>query len=929
MKGFGLVFGALTLVSAVAGAQDPPAFVRLLEQPIIVQPSPNANWGEPYSAYEWQGWKLEFDAQGNLSGRRITDGGWADAKQLIPAGVAGQPPVRVPIKVVLNTRTSSVSAIPDGRVTVKRGTIERRQLQAILASLARFKTLAEGQALGRIVIDFEVTEDETWLDLPDGNRAIDLLSGSDSLNLQIDSFREEFVRTRVLPAANRAYFASDGAPVPGPYGAIFVIHGALNDHTYHANIDGMPVSVLAYNTFTNADPAMWLDQFLVQGMYAQAAMRLGERGSQTAPDYRQRTRLSNVTLGDLLLNADASLPTFTADAATEVKPTRLTRSEAWSSVFARIPHVDPISLAVWSGSSYDREIHNVHLNRRTAIWTMGNKQVLLSDPGYLDAVLDLVGGQQGLEALGWIDLENGRLPWIALDVTGRNLDGSTDKSVLGITPQPTNQPDQVSLPEAHGMTATPAPNQNGVFQIQRQETIARGYVVIDRPGTLGTRYGFRIRTESREPLALQFVDADGNYLYEYRFFNRTLSAPSVSGLQVPTMNLVVPMNNEWQNVVVDTGPIQSRGEVAEIRLAPPIGSEFFDRQEFGTSTVLYARLETDVSGMDVTAVDLPYVVMGPVSLLRDEPHELSAEEWQSVQTAFASPLEPDRITALAVLARHRHPEAMTIIAPALKMPVPAILNLALDAFQNQATDSAAIIDIAKSAPLSYMRALAFGRLDDAARAEMFDVMNRLASSSVWSERSVGLLAMNGRPEPLIPPTMTLALQDPDAGVRYIVTNHWFTRDELSGRRLMFTALNDPSEAIRAAANDQLSQFEQPAVQAEARRGLRDDSPFVRADLIRRWGARNVEAEAMKGALADEHAIVRVAVLEVDEANRFLTVDEVVALTGDKDRRVIKAAVQNLVARGDEVSDEVWSQLQQSPRAWLAAYVRSLRGTSSR
>jgi len=921
MRAWGVFWGAMAGAISVAQApeQEPP-FVRLLNQPIAIKEAPVANWGPSASTYGWQGWQLLFDGNGNLVGRKIEDGGWKDAARLLASKPAA--PVTVPIKVVLITRTVTAVPLPDGRIGLKRGTLEPRQIQTILESLARLKTLAEAQAFGRIAVEFDITEDDTWLHLPADDELLNLMPGRPELNFQIDAIGPEFLRRRVLPAANRAPFSSDGTPVPGPYLGLFVIHGTLNDRTAHEEIHGQPLSVLAYNTFTNGDPADALDQFFVEGLQRQAAMRLNALdGDLSVPI----SPANEVTVGDALLNADASLTSPNWLAARAPKPTVLTRDEAWGNLYTRLPNVDRFALEEWAGGSLGEPPHRGKITP----WNGAGKQLLLVDPAYLDVTLDLVSGEQGLTALGWLQRDNAELPVIVLDVTGRARSGESDLALLGLDAASLKAPDAVT--PASGlvpvnMRVESVPNQPNVWRIGRDETANRGYVRLPALPS-GGRYGLRLRTENREPLALQFLDSQGNYLYEYRLIGRPLASPTVNGERVPTMNLVVPTNGEWQNVVIDLSPVTTRGQVAEVRLGTPIGSEFFERTMPGPVPVDYATLEADLSALDVTAVDLPMVVAGPVSLLRAEPHDLTDQEWLQVKEALASEDEADRMTAIAALTRHRHPEAAASLLTATRTFSPAGQALAMDALLHQGSTDR-VRALADSGPLPYIRTLAFARLTAEQRADMFGYMSRLVISPSWLDRTTALYGMVGRTEPLIAPSMTLALVDPDAGVRVAVLQQWFTFDELSARRLMFTALNDPSEDVRIAANIALARFPDEAVKAEARRGLRDDSPYVRAGLVRQWGASGVELAAIKTAITDTDPMVRMAVLDVDGTRRFFTVEEVAARVDDPDRRVAMAAVANLRGRGEQVAPSVWDAIA-AKGGWLAAYVRYVNGTAGR
>lgn len=99
-------------------------------------------------------------------------------------------------------------------------------------------------------------------------------------------------------------------------------------------------------------------------------------------------------------------------------------------------------------------------------------------------------------------------------------------------------------------------------------------------------------------------------------------------------------------------------------------------------------------------------------------------------------------------------------------------------------------------------------------------------------------------------------------LRYAALMPATTENPDERQKLLYTAINDPSDAIRAFAADRLLDAKEPAVRSEGLRGTADDSAWVRV-LMQRALARRANPELKSGVLkglADPVGMVRAEAL---------------------------------------------------------------------
>jgi hypothetical protein len=151
-------------------------------------------------------------------------------------------------------------------------------------------------------------------------------------------------------------------------------------------------------------------------------------------------------------------------------------------------------------------------------------------------------------------------------------------------------------------------------------------------------------------------------------------------------------------------------------------------------------------------------------------------------------------------------------------------------------------------------------------------------------------------------------QEPSPIVRLTIVQALDPQFELAARRLLYSAVNDPINWVRAAAYAKLVDSPFDSIRLEALKGVRDDAPFVRRVVLQAMIDRPNAAyrSALRLAVTDSLAPVRAMALAAfavvpgtvepgEIQNTFQDADEGVQLA-----LVRLAAAQKVVLPGEVV-----------------------------
>ena len=152
----------------------------------------------------------------------------------------------------------------------------------------------------------------------------------------------------------------------------------------------------------------------------------------------------------------------------------------------------------------------------------------------------------------------------------------------------------------------------------------------------------------------------------------------------------------------------------------------------------------------------------------------------------------------------------------------------------------------------------------------------------------------------------------DPSVKLEATRTADPNDDYQGRKLLWSAVNEPSDAVRLESLRRLASSNVPEFRAEGLRGVHDDSVGVRVGLLRAWAADPSPSvlPAIRDALDDRAPRVRAAALAALAALPGAVEPKDLPFD-DPDPRVQVALLRLCAAKGIAIPAEVRDRLRKS------------------
>ncbi|MBC8063468.1 MAG: hypothetical protein H7Y17_01445 [Chlorobia bacterium] len=211
----------------------------------------------------------------------------------------------------------------------------------------------------------------------------------------------------------------------------------------------------------------------------------------------------------------------------------------------------------------------------------------------------------------------------------------------------------------------------------------------------------------------------------------------------------------------------------------------------------------------------------------------------------------------------------------------AVIRLAQLGTPSAKTEILRLVTASPFDQVKQVAAVEVGRFGDPKTA---GILSRLFASKSWQTRmsgAKGLTMLPGDDAAVI--SMTF-LQETDPQIRLAVTRGANTKNSVVIKRLLWSAINDPSDAVRAESAWKLIQSGKPKEAAEGYKVIRDDSVGVRLHLLNRFALEPSEGhrDAIRVAIADSSPFVRANALRtLAKQPGEVSIDEVTTVLEDK------------------------------------------------
>jgi HEAT repeat protein len=216
------------------------------------------------------------------------------------------------------------------------------------------------------------------------------------------------------------------------------------------------------------------------------------------------------------------------------------------------------------------------------------------------------------------------------------------------------------------------------------------------------------------------------------------------------------------------------------------------------------------------------------------------------------------------LAHNPDPNAVNVLAPMLRSGDPVLALMAGFAVSKTEGDEAwsAIKDALEQGPFDHNRRFAAmwlaKRPDPAMGASLGLMTARSASARLEAVRALAAIKEESADVILI----AMMANEPEPGVRVAIAKSANLENNLVNRRLLFAALNDESQWVRATCLLRLIQSPDAKIRREAFQGVRDPAIGIRLALLAAMAEDPDDSyrPALRVAVTDREARVRAAAL---------------------------------------------------------------------
>jgi len=304
-------------------------------------------------------------------------------------------------------------------------------------------------------------------------------------------------------------------------------------------------------------------------------------------------------------------------------------------------------------------------------------------------------------------------------------------------------------------------------------------------------------------------------------------------------------DGKWHEVVVDlrrdSNGVKSTGRV---NLGAPVSSNL--RRQVGEIVYLIDDIEF-LADAQPTPVSQPAAAILPVTAA-----ELAKLSDEDVLTALMGRTEPFAASDEAALIELSKSVNVRIAGEAVKK---------LSQIDSP-TARAELVRLVSSSPFEYVKqvaAIEVGKIGDPKTAGLG---SRLFASRSWQTRMAGARAVASLPGPEAAVIAMTFLQELNPQVRLAATRAANVESPVVLKRLLWSAVNDPSDAVRAESAWKLIRSGKESEASEGYKSIRDDSVGVRLDLLSRIAAEPSDSHrsALRIAVTDLSPRVRAAAL---------------------------------------------------------------------
>ncbi|MBS1714116.1 MAG: hypothetical protein JST30_07235 [Armatimonadetes bacterium] len=787
---------------------------------------------------------------GRIDRPYLVDGGWGDFKELYSKVDQSTTKPAYRLKVIVFDDTTVLQKSPAGVVRQRRTVIDGPDLADLRSGLATFEAMLEGSLGGKVDVKLDLQTEgdpfvvETEAGKEDPPQAARLDIGTDPTSLPLGSFGARFVYQNAIPCFNNDLFETDDKVYRGPYAGVFVVHGGLAGRTDTFLSGSTPLSVVP--------------------LY-----RTGDQATREAFP----AVLYECWKRQLVVKASGLVSAQT--------PIELSRTPVpwWGPTVERLA-LEPTDPAAWTLEDVQGPV--VKKDGRTAV------RIELADT--------LFRTPSGSKPVAWSFSPSGVY---AEFESAPSEDVPTFENVEYESVQP-------AVPFGSGSfecSQLPDSGQASAFEIKVKGRVLRGFArVFSGLVPPDAKYlNASVKLSADESVALRLVGTEGQELATV-----LLGGDSAGPVEQPgrkgLFDAAVPADDQFHAVSVPIGGLIA-GHKAVTILFGPAEPGACERTTRGTATFTVSGLALAPAPVEVPKAEPASLKALELAAIQDTP---DAEDLASLKAGLSSQDTTEKLTALSVLTRVKDVGSIPALAEAVRsayVPVAFLAARAL-AFQGTTDALAELRATVEKGPFDHNQGFAAAQIAPLADPAMVKSLNFLAVRN-REARLESVRALTLVKSPLAGAVLsTMLMTEPDPVVKTEIARRADTGIDLVARRLLFAAVNDPSEVVRASAYARLIDVKDPGLQSEALKGVKDDSPTVRTYLldVMRLRAKEAYRPALRSAVVDTDPRVRAMALRAFATQPGpVQPDEVRNAFSDPDPLVKKALEELAKAKGFPVT----------------------------
>ena len=439
---------------------------------------------------------------------------------------------------------------------------------------------------------------------------------------------------------------------------------------------------------------------------------------------------------------------------------------------------------------------------------------------------------------------------------------------------------------------------------------------------------FSVKSSSKDPLSIRLESSNGTVAWISLGADSALAKPMAE-----THVVSVPFipNGKWQPFAVDLRPLaQSAGmvDIARMAIEPSPNAKLAGKIE--PAPVEY---EFDQFKFSADAATPLLGQVGPDATSDDpEARALFAAQAKAPSPALAALLKDKselvRLNATnAYIAFKDASVEEALISNSVDLD-PSVASAALKALMAEGSDVArAIVIRSVSVSLADFNKITAARLlADTKDPKVADDVSRLLASRSWQAHVAAVEALAEIPSPQSQIWRLAFLGMSEPAVKLAVIETADPTQEKVLPPLLWSAVNEPSDRVRAESYIKLIQAAGDSNKTEGYKGVRDDSTFVRKVVVDYLTAHPSEdhRNALRLAIADKSSSVRAAALEGFAAlEKGASNDEIANVLDDQNAAVQLALIDFSKKKSVKLPQKTLEAMLASPDARVSAAAKAL------